>query len=134
MVRGDVVRRYPQTHVYLTRGVWKSREVVPDDEQLLEPMLQGVLDRRTVFYGFAVSSTDMRGSRNGSSRNEATAGWFITLEEASHGPRFGLDVAADDGSDLKSGATGWRSRCTTMRPALLDARFTSTSSLSSSLA
>ena len=108
VMRGDVVRRYPETHVYLTRGMWEGDEVVPDASQLSEPLLQGVLDRRTIFYGFAVSAADMCGDRAGDSRSEASAGWFVTLEEASHGPRFGLDVAADDGSDLTSGAANWR--------------------------
>ncbi len=108
LVRGDLVRRYPDAHVYLTRGRWPTTgAVVPDDTEVAEPVLQGALDRRSVFYGFAVSATDLRGDRTATVRTPETAGWYVTIEEPSAGPRFGLDAAADDGADLTGGAATW---------------------------
>lgn len=110
LLRGDVVRRYPEVHVYLTGGIWQDHDVIPGAAKVREPLLQGMLDRRTVFYGFPVSAQDMRGKRKkrvGMPREPEDAGWFVTIEEPSHGPRFGLDAPADDGSDLRSPATNW---------------------------
>ena len=110
LLRGDVVRRYPQAHVYLTAGDWQGEHVIPGTARVKEPLLQGMLDRSTVFYGFSVSAKDMRGNRNTRAdmpREPKDAGWFVTLEEPSHGPRFGLDAPADDGTDLQSVAENW---------------------------
>lgn len=110
LVRGDLIRRYPDAHVYLTRGKWEKDKVIPNIDQLQEPLMQGMLDRRTVFYGFPLSTQDMHGNRTQrlSDRTPEDAGWFITIEEPSRGPRFGLDLPADDGSDLAAAVTDWR--------------------------
>lgn len=111
LLRADLVRRYPDAHIYLTRGVWRKNQVTPDPGQISEPVLQGALDRDTFFYGFTLSDDEMRGSRRArpaTKPSPESAGWFITIEEPSHGPRFGLDAPAEDGSDLESGAGDWR--------------------------
>jgi hypothetical protein len=107
LVRADLLRRYPDAHIYLIRGVWDGDTVVPDETVYSEPVLRGALDRRTVFYGFPTRASDLRGDRAGTVRSERTAGWYVTIEEPASGPRFGLDVPAEDGSDLSSGARHW---------------------------
>lgn len=107
LVRGDLIRRYPDAHVYLTRGRWQAGAVVPDDATLSEPVLVGMLDSRSVFYGFPVTVSDMCGDRTSRTRTPETAGWYVTIEEPATGPRFGLDAAANDGSDLSDGAASW---------------------------
>jgi hypothetical protein len=81
--------------------------VVPDDTVYSEPILQGALDRRTVFYGYPIKASALRGDRAGDDRTEETAGWYVAIEEPATGPRFGLDIAAEDGSDLSRGAGSW---------------------------
>jgi hypothetical protein len=107
LVRADLLRRYPDAHIYLIRGVWDGDTVVPDDTVYSEPILQGALDRRTVFYGYPIKASTLRGDRAGDDRTEETAGWYVTIEEPATGPRFGLDIAAEDGSDLSRGAGSW---------------------------
>jgi hypothetical protein len=107
LLRGDLIRRYPEAQIFLTRGIWKDDEVAPDLTTISEPLLHCALDRRTIFLGFPVSSDDMRGRRRGTARTAASAGWFVTIEEPAHGPRLGLDPAAEDRSDLTSGASAW---------------------------
>jgi hypothetical protein len=107
LIRADLLRRYPDAHVYLTRGSWDGDTVVPDGAVYAEPVLRGALDRRTVFYGFPYTARALRGNRSGTDRTERTAGWYVTIEEPATGPRFGLDVPAEDGSDLSSGARHW---------------------------
>jgi len=91
LVRGDLVRRYPEAHIFLLRGVWDGDEVVPDPAHTEEAVLQGALDSRSIFLGFAVSARAMRGDRTAASHTEETAGWFVAIEEPAAGPRFGLD-------------------------------------------
>jgi hypothetical protein len=107
LVRADLLRRYPDAHIYLIRGVWDGDAVVPDDTVYSEPILQGALDRRTVFYGYPIKASALRGDRAGDDRTEETAGWYVAIEEPATGPRFGLDIAAEDGSDLSRGAGSW---------------------------
>ena len=107
LVRADLLRRYPDAHVYLIRGVWDGDTVVPDETVYQEPILQGALDRRTVFYGYPMKASALRGDRAAGDGTEKTAGWYVTIEEPATGPRFGLDVAAEDGSDLSHGAGRW---------------------------
>ena len=71
LISGDVLRRYPEAHIYLTRAVWDGDIVVPDSMEVREPLLQGRLNRSTRFYGFNVSTTEMRGRRTGSRRRTA---------------------------------------------------------------
>jgi hypothetical protein len=107
LVRGDLMRRYPDAHVYVCRGKWSGNRVVPDPATTQETVLQGALDQRSNFYGFALSTAQMRGDRNGSARTVQSAGWFVAFEQAATGPRFGLDTAAADGTDLTTGAADW---------------------------
>jgi hypothetical protein len=107
LIRGDLVLRYTEAHVYLCRGVWDGDAVLPDPTQIEEAVLQGAIDRKSVFYGFPVKAEDMRGDRANGDRTPATAGWFVAIEEPSLGPRFGLDAAATDGADLVTGAASW---------------------------
>jgi hypothetical protein len=91
LVRGDLVRRYPEAHIFLVRAVWEDDEAVPDPAQTEEAVLQGALDSRSVFLGFPVAVAAMRGDRTATARTPDTAGWFVAIEEPSTGPRFGLD-------------------------------------------
>jgi hypothetical protein len=69
------MRRYPDAHVFVVPGVWENDAVVPDASRPTEPVLQGAVDTRSVFFGFPVAVPAMRGDRASSERTEATAGW-----------------------------------------------------------
>lgn len=107
LVRGDVVRRYPELHVFAARAVWEGAVAVPDLSDTREPVLLGVLDRATRFYGLPVSATDLRGNRSARPRTAESAGWFVGLEEPATGPRFGLDEPAEDGSHATEHPATW---------------------------
>jgi hypothetical protein len=101
LVRADLLARYPDAHVYLVRAAGGGDGPVPDDAHRREAVLLGRIDRRTRFYGFDLPLARVRGG------GEAGPGWFVAVEQAPTGPRFGLDPAAEDGSDLVTGATAW---------------------------
>jgi hypothetical protein len=63
--------------------------------------------RRTVFDGYRMKVSALPGVRAGDDRTVETAGWYVAIEEPATGPRFWLDVASEDGSDLSRGAGSW---------------------------
>ena len=100
LVRADLLARYPDAHVYLVRAAGGGDGPVPDDDHYREAVLLGRIDRRTRFYGFDLPLPRVRG-------DDGAPGWFVAVEQAPGGTRFGLDAAAGDGSDLVTGATAW---------------------------
>ena len=108
VVRGELMRRYPDARVYAVRAVWLDGgpELGAGDE-IAEVVLFGRLDASTRFYGLPKDLATLRGDRQNPRRTAASAGWFVAIEEAATSPRFGLDAAAEDGSDLRTPAPSW---------------------------
>jgi hypothetical protein len=91
LVKGEVLRRYPQTMVYAVRAV-----LGPDGRRTLGtiqrfPVFHGRLDPDITFFGFALRRDEVRGG-SGAAANQ---GWYFVLAEHPTEPRFGLD--ADNG-------------------------------------
>ncbi len=81
VVRGDVVARYPDLHVFVAPGVGGE----PQLGTALAPTFEGLLGRDMRFFGFDVSTGDLRGEGAGEE-------WFVGFEERVAAPRFGLDL------------------------------------------
>jgi len=90
LVRGQLLRRYPNTAVY----AWKKRTTPagPNDTQLAKkadgtpandaiqvPVFEGVIPPDITFFGFDIDKEDV-------------ADWCFVLEEQMSEPRFGFDV------------------------------------------
>lgn len=88
LVRGDVIRRYPNCEFLLVEpdadGEILDGDVLPAD-RVTRPAFAATLDPGTVVVGFDVDPDTV-----------LDGGWYLGLEEPSSGPRFGLDVAAAD--------------------------------------
>ncbi|HEV7509948.1 MAG TPA: hypothetical protein VGS07_34065 [Thermoanaerobaculia bacterium] len=116
VIRGDLLKRYPNTYIYAQQAKWgtddrANRLVLSDEKGELfaqnkkDPALRFPLYRARVapdihFIGFDLTLDDVRGD----SRLDETAaaraavdpkklGWFFVLQEVVGEPRFGLDVA-----------------------------------------
>ena len=101
LVRGDLLRRYPNTLVYAARAKWQDngqREIddpAPDatDAQIAAiqewPLFSGFLEPDGTFFGFKLTVPEVKGSADPT----GDPGWFFVLQEHSHEPRFGLDAA-----------------------------------------
>ncbi|MET0661794.1 MAG: hypothetical protein ABWZ42_01555 [Ilumatobacteraceae bacterium] len=88
LVRGDVIRRYPDTQFMLVTPA-ADGSVVDDDgnlppERTTWPAFAGQLDAETVFVGFDVDSHEVLDD-----------GMYVGIEQPVTGPLFGLDSAAD---------------------------------------
>lgn len=98
LVRGPLLRRYPNTAVYAWRarhGVLIESPQAPGD--IRGPVLAGVLGPDTVFVGFDLTDDQLRQGD----------GWFFVLQEQPTEPRFGFDEFPGPGAPpaLKSSSS-----------------------------
>jgi hypothetical protein len=101
LVRGDLLRRYPNALVYAVKAklAASGKRDLSDEER--HPLFMGRLDPDVAFYGFDLDVTEVRGG-NGQQ------GWFFVLQEQPSEPRFGLDVAGAPGGSLSAwGDLSW---------------------------
>ncbi len=89
LVRGELLRRYPNTIVYAVKAVMgtEGRELGTEE---LHPLFRGSLAPDVTFFGFDLKADDARGS---SAPGSTQQGWFFVFQEQPTEPRFGLDVA-----------------------------------------
>lgn len=85
LVRGQLLRRYPNTAVYAwkkTDGkdtLLKNAQGLPPDDALKLPVFSGKIGEDITFFGFDIDA-------------RAIDPWCFVLEEQMHEPRFGFDV------------------------------------------
>ncbi len=99
VVRGDLVRRYPNTEVYALRaepGDGPKRNL-GDARQ--NPIFRGTLRPDLFFFGFNLTPGSAIGALDPTDP-QADQGWFFVLEEQPAEPRFGLDVASTFGGSV----------------------------------
>jgi hypothetical protein len=83
LLRGDLLRRYPNTMAVAVRAVASPRGNKPSDDpaDLRTPVFAGTFDPDVSFFGFPLVSADLT----------AGEGWFFALLEPVTEPRFGFD-------------------------------------------
>lgn len=97
VIKGQLLRRYPDTAIYATRARWSddraervertNADGTPFERK--DPLFVGALDRDTVFLGFDLDTEQAKGDAEQARREP---GWFFVFEEPPAEPRFGLDV------------------------------------------
>jgi hypothetical protein len=87
-VRGELLRRYPNTLVYAVKAqrAGGQRQLGTEERH---PVFRGTLKPDVTFFGFELTADDARGSTG----RFGPAGWFFVLQEQPSEPRFGLDIA-----------------------------------------
>ncbi|MEO6526676.1 MAG: hypothetical protein ABIP93_08650 [Gemmatimonadaceae bacterium] len=81
LVRGRLLRRYPNTAIYAWRARNNALANPPAAADLKKPVFSGVLGADVAFVGFDLTDADL-------SQGE---GWFFVLQEQPTEPRFGFD-------------------------------------------
>jgi hypothetical protein len=132
VIRGDLLKRYPNTMVYAQRAKWGSGDRIdelilwdetgeivdaaPDDPNIRFPLFKAEIRPDLHFIGFNLSLDEVRGDQALAESAEARAtipadrlGWFFVIQEVVGEPRFGLDeslpaVAAEEKWDNLSWA------------------------------
>lgn len=117
VVRGDLLKRYPNTFIYAQHAQWGSgtranRLVLPDetgelsathpdDDRLRFPLYRARVAPDIHFIGFDLTLEEARGDprldETAAARSAVGGGelgWFFVLQEVVGEPRFGMDVDA----------------------------------------
>jgi hypothetical protein len=102
LIRGDLLRRYPNTVIYLADGEWYLDDAAqwrrrplapaptqPDPESY--PQFTGTLEPDITFIGFDVAPDDAAGTTKPA---ENRPGCFVILQQQATELRFGLDATA----------------------------------------
>lgn len=115
LIKGDLMRLYPNLVIYAARAQWVEQEAaksaslsIIDSVRLMQgdgwtreadlsnadnirlPIFKGAIGSDGYFVGFDLSVEEIRGSTN---RDDAIPGWFFVFEEQMAEPHFGLDAA-----------------------------------------
>jgi hypothetical protein len=89
LVRGELLRRYPDALVYAAKAtIQGDQRTIDDTAPTLHPIFSGLLGPDMNFFGFNLSAADAKGG-NGS------PGYFFVFQQHPSGPRFGLEPSAD---------------------------------------
>lgn len=94
LVKGELLRKYPNTEIYLQKAEWKdpyhkSRGpvTVTSDATLRQPLFFAQIDPDCKFVGFDLNKTQAMG-------DGTDPGWFFVLKERAGDIHFGLDIDA----------------------------------------
>jgi hypothetical protein len=93
VVRGDVIKRYPNVVVYASEAVNVNGALTLNDSKQRFPVFQALLTGDTAFYGFELSADDARGGTT-----TAPLGYFFVLQEHPAEPHFNKYGTAANGS------------------------------------
>jgi len=104
-VRGDLLKKYPHTMVYLQQARFdpdsdateQKKELVMEDEAILMPVFSTQINPDITFFGFDLPIANVRGS-------ETDPGWYVVLAERPGETRFGLDF----GGEGQGAFTDWQ--------------------------
>jgi hypothetical protein len=102
VLRGELLRRYPDTTVYAVPAVGSSRPRTPDTDPDNEryPVFSGKLAPDVTFFGFDIPADDARGNLD-----DGEPGWFFVLQQHPTAPHYGL--AAATGADTAQAPGSW---------------------------
>jgi hypothetical protein len=81
LVRGRLLRRYPNTVIYAWRAKGSLLADPPGPGDQRQPVFAGLLDPDIVYVGFDLTDADLK----------TGDGWFFVLQEQPTEPRFGFD-------------------------------------------
>jgi hypothetical protein len=88
LVRGRLLRRYPNTAIFAWRSLNGALKNPPAAADIRKPVFAGVLGADIVFVGFDLTDADL----------QAGDGWFFVLQEQPTEPRFGFDEYTGQGA------------------------------------
>jgi hypothetical protein len=113
VIRGELLKRYPNAVIYAQRAEWartggridpsverhlieigEAEEADPPRSKLRTPLYEAKIEPDIYFFGFDLTVPEAKGD-TGDQPNDA-AGWFFVLKERPGEPRFGFDEKSAD--------------------------------------
>ena len=108
LVRGDLLKRYPNTFIFAQKaiaGKTKEEPVIDTDltneefeKQVKFPLYKAELPPDIKLFGFDLKIEQARGTEPTPGFTD-DLGWFFIIQEIPGEPRFGMDITYDAGSD-----------------------------------
>jgi hypothetical protein len=103
VIRGELLKRYPNTVIYAQKAVddghgnlvIKTQDLTPEEfrKQLKFPHFRAEIDPDLRFFGFDLTTDKARGTKPSVDFPNDTRGWFFVIQEVPGEPRFGMDIA-----------------------------------------
>ena len=108
LVRGDLLKRYPNTVIFAQKAIAGANEDEPVidtdltleefEKQLKFPLYKAELPPDIKLFGFDLTIEQARGTELTPGFTDKL-GWFFVIQEIPGEPRFGMDITYDPGSD-----------------------------------
>ena len=109
VVRGDLLKRYPNTIIFAQKAIGGGN---PGDDPVIDlslddtefnkevkfPLYKAEISPDIKFFGFDLTVEQARGTEPTPGFTD-TLGWFFILQEVPGEPRFGMDISFEPGSD-----------------------------------
>jgi hypothetical protein len=108
VVRGDLLKRYPNSVVFAQKAITQGGVKAIDLDlttaefraELLFPLYKADVSPDIKFFGFDLTARQALGlDPSPGFPATDTDGWFFVIQEVPGEPRFGMDIAYDPGSD-----------------------------------
>jgi hypothetical protein len=120
VVRGDLLKRYPNSVVFAQKAIRDNTGAQAIDldlttaefaQQLLFPLYKAELPPDIKLFGFDLTARQAKGlDPSPGFPTTDHEGWFFVIQEVPGEPRFGMDIEYDPGSDgLTWDDLSWRS-------------------------
>ena len=116
VIRGELLKKYPNAVVYAHRADWerkgdvptgaidktrprKLRDLTPAEEAnpprdiVKTPLYDATVEPDIYFFGFDITVEKAKGGFVPPGKTEEDPGWFFVIKERPGEPRFGLDIA-----------------------------------------
>jgi membrane protein implicated in regulation of membrane protease activity len=103
VIRGELLKRYPNTVVYAQKAILDTngdRVIFENDmskdefiRQLKFPLFRAEIDPDLRFFGFDLTIEKARGTVESKQFENDKLGWFFVIQEVPGEPRFGMDIA-----------------------------------------
>jgi hypothetical protein len=103
VIRGDLLRKYPNTEIFMVKAAWQNKQVgshnlvldvnnqsdwINESPHLRRPLFSARIEPDYSFLGFNLSIQDVKG-------DQENAGWFFVMKERAGDTHFGLDLHAE---------------------------------------
>ncbi|MEB2777395.1 hypothetical protein SYJ56_18925 [Algoriphagus sp. D3-2-R+10] len=100
VMRGDLIRKYPNTEIFMVKAGWENKNAgshklvldvnnqsqwIKESPNLQRPLFSARIDPDYTFLGFNLGLQEVKG-------NDESSGWFFVLKERAGDTHFGLDL------------------------------------------
>ena len=120
VIRGELLKKYPNAVIYAQRAAWplkadgtidlaQERKLIelsdsesdnPLPAKVKTPLYEAKVDPDIYFFGFDLTATEARGGTGEQPADKDHPGWFFCIKERPGEPRFGLDIDPDNTPNL----------------------------------